>query len=236
MALYDQHIQQARRAFCRQRAEEFPAWRALLRAEFLLLYVVLPAGIALLLPPSSMFLALFASMLLGLYLLWRTPGFSWAHLWDGWRGLPWGLIAGFGLFTLVSSALIVQWTAPAALFLLPRHSPDLWLAILLFYPLLSALPQELVFRPLFFRRYATLMPPGRAPLVLNAAVFSFAHLMYWSWIVAGMTFIGGLVFAWGYEERRSFPLAFALHAVAGLALFTAGLGVYFYSGNVDRPF
>ena len=58
------------------------------------------------------------------------------------------------------------------------------------YPLVSALPQELVFRVLFFRRYArhSATVAVRRLLVLNAAVFSYAHLMYWSWICPGTYF------------------------------------------------
>ena len=51
-----------------------------------------------------------------------------------------------------------------------------------------------------------------------------------------MTFAGGLLFAWSYERRGNFPEAVILHSVAGIALFAVGMGVYFYSGNVVRPF
>jgi uncharacterized protein len=51
-----------------------------------------------------------------------------------------------------------------------------------------------------------------------------------------MTFAGGLLFAWSHRVRRNFPEAVAVHAVAGIALFAVGMGVYFYSGNVRRPF
>ena len=138
----------------------------------------------------------------------------------------------------------VLWVArPEAIFFLlqegaPRTSggwPIIWV-IALFYPVVSALPQELVFRPLFFRRYGDLLPQGDAALVLNAGAFSLAHLMYWSWVVAVMTFAGGLLFAWSYERRGNFPEAVILHSVAGIALFAVGMGVYFYSGNVVRPF
>ena len=148
---------------------------------------------------------------------------------------PW-LIAKFAVAVFVLSLAVLWATAPDAMFVLLREQPVLMLAIAVLYPLVSALPQEIVFRPLFFRRYVGILPRGRGIMLANAAIFSLAHLMYWSWIVAAMTFAGGLVFAWAYEEKRSFPLAFALHSVAGVALFTAGMGVYFYSGNVVRPF
>jgi membrane protease YdiL (CAAX protease family) len=60
--------------------------------------------------------------------------------------------------------------------------------------------------------------------------------MYWHWIVAAMTFAGGLVFALAYKRPEGFLMALALHAVAGWAIFGAWLGVLFYSGNVVRPF
>ena len=69
-----------------------------------------------------------------------------------------------------------------------------------------------------------------------ATLFSLAHLMYWSWIVAVMTFAGGLLFTWAYRKRGSFFYAVLLHAIAGNIIFAAGLGIYFYSGNVQRPF
>ena len=60
--------------------------------------------------------------------------------------------------------------------------------------------------------------------------------MFWSWIVAAMTFFGGLAFAYAYRVQGSFPQALALHSIAGIVVFTFGLGIFFYSGNVERPF
>lgn len=209
--------------------------RVRLWAEFALFFIGAPLLIALFLPPRDMFLALFALTAVGLVLLWRTPGFRWSQLWRGWRHLEWRPIAALAAATFAASVAILA-LAGRPMFELPRLRPDFWLLILLLYPLLSALPQELLFRALFFRRYRSLLPPGAAALVVNAACFSLAHLMYWSWIVAAMTFAGGLAFGWAYGRRGGFPLALALHAVAGQVLFTVGMGAYFYSGNVVRPF
>ena len=216
------------------RMREKPVWA--LWAEFVVLFVAVPVAIAVVLPATAMFPALFAMTAVGLVLLHLTEGFSWRDL-GAERGAlePW-LIAKFAVAVFVLSLAVLWATAPDAMFVLLREQPVLMLAIAVLYPLVSALPQEIVFRPLFFRRYVGILPRGRRIMLANAAIFSLAHLMYWSWIVAAMTFAGGLVFAWAYEEKRSFPLAFALHSVAGVALFTAGMGVYFYSGNVVRPF
>jgi membrane protease YdiL (CAAX protease family) len=204
------------------RVAELRASREALWAEFLGLFVVVPVATAVFLPPRAMFPVLFGFTVVGIWLLARTPGFRWTELKRGWDAVRWPVVLGFAGATL-------------AVFRLVLEQPWLLAMIVLFYPILSALPQELIFRPLFFRRYGALLPAGGL-LVANAALFSLAHLMYWSAVVAAMTFAGGLVFGWAYSHRRSFPLAVVLHSVSGWVIFTVGLGVFFYSGNVTRPF
>jgi membrane protease YdiL (CAAX protease family) len=208
-----------------------------LRLEFVAFFILVPLVIAMAVPPDAMFRLLFVFTLLGLVLLHATPGFAWGSLARGLRRLRWRFVAGFCAATVAIAIAVVLGAAPQAAFLLLRDAPALMLAIALLYPALSALPQEIVFRPLYFRRYAAILPGGRwTPIVLNAAVFSWAHLMYWSWIVAAMTFAGGLAFAWSYERHDNFPEAVLLHALAGIIVFASGLGLFFYSGNVQRPF
>lgn len=210
--------------------------RRRLWAEFVLLFAAAPLAMATLLPPRAMFPALFGLTAVGIVLLQLTPGFRWRELSRGWGRIDWRFVGLFVAVTVALTAAVVAGFAPQDAFGLLRANPAMMAVIALLYPVMSALPQEIVFRPLFFRRYSAILPPLRAAIPLNAALFSLAHLMYWSWIVAVMTFGGGLVFAWAYEARRSFPMAFVLHALAGVILFLMGLGVFFYSGNVQRPF
>lgn len=202
-------------------------------AEFLALFVGVPVAVAVLLPPGRMFSVLFAVTGLGIVLLARTPGFSWRELLRG--GIDWRATAAFTGATVVTATAVILLTEPRAFLFLPRENPGLMLAIVALYPIFSALPQELLFRPLFFRRYGALLPGPRTAVLLNAALFSLAHLMYWSGIVAAMTFCGGLAFAWAYEIRRSFPMALLLHMIAGWIVFAVGLGEFFYTGNIERP-
>lgn len=214
-----------------------PLSRSRLWTEFLAFFVAAPLLLALALPPSAMFPALFALTAVGLVLLHVTPDFHWSDLTNGIGRIGWGIVLAVSLATLVVGYVIVQITAPEAFLFLPRNSPQMMLMIALGYPLLSALPQEIVFRPLFFRRYGAILPPSiGAQIALNAALFSFAHLMYWSWVVTLMTLAGGVAFAWSYRVRASFPEAVITHSLAGIILFALGLGVFFYSGNVTRPF
>lgn len=207
-----------------------------LRIEFALMFVAAPLLIAVLLPATQMFPALFAFTGLGVALLFLTPGFRWGELAQGRANWPWRELALFSLVIAALCLLVILALRPGALFNLALRRPHVLAMIWLLYPFVSALPQELLFRPLFFRRYACILPGQGAALWLNAALFSFAHLMYWSWVVAIMTFVGGLIFGWAYRVRGSFTLAVILHGLAGNILFTIGLGIYFYSGNVVRPF
>ncbi len=207
-----------------------------LLAEMVTLYIGVPLVLALALPASTMFTILLGVTVLGLALLHLTPGFHWHDLLHGWHRIEWPIVLGIGVVTLAAGSWLVFLTNREAWFGLLLHRPGMMITILLLYPLLSALPQELVFRPLFFRRYAEILPATPHAILLNAALFSFAHLLYWSWIVAAMTFVGGIAFAWAYEVRRNFPMAVALHAVSGSIVFIVGLGMFFYSGNIVRPF
>ena len=211
--------------------------RRRLLAEFLLFFLLAPAAMAVLFPPRLMFPVLFAFTALGLVLLTLTPGFRWRELVRGLGRISPAFVALVALGTALVGYLVIQYYRPDAFLVLIRRNPDLMLTIALAYPPVSALPQELVFRPLFFRRYAAILPQAAVPaLVLNAAVFAWAHLMYWSAVVAAMTFVGGLVFAWSYRVRGNFPEAVVSHSLAGVIVFALGLGVFFYSGNVVRPF
>ncbi len=205
--------------------------------EFLAFFVAAPVFMAVAVEPTQMFPVLFAVTAVGLVLLHITDGFRWSELFAGIGSISWRFVAVFTLATVAVGTTVVLTFRPDAFLFILNNNPGLMLMIALLYPVLSALPQELVFRPLFFRRYAAILPRGvTAQILLNAGLFSFVHLMYWSWIVAAMTFSGGLAFAWAYRVRGNFPEAVVLHSLAGIVVFALGLGIYFYSGNVVRPF
>ncbi|MHA3976247.1 CPBP family intramembrane glutamic endopeptidase [Halovulum sp. GXIMD14794] len=210
-----------------------PRWRRVrLAVEFAALFVGVPLALAFLLPPTAMFSVLGVMTAVGILLLHRTPGFSWHELKRG--PVPWRPVALALALTAAAGVIGTLVLFPHMLFFLPRQNTGLWLMILALYPLLSALPQELLFRPLFFRRYGSLFPSVHIAVWANALLFSVAHLMYAHPVVLGMTFAGGWIFGWLYAVRGSFGAALLLHAVAGQILFTSGLGILFYSGAVGR--
>lgn len=212
--------------------ETGPRWSRAI--ECVAFFLAAPLALALALPPTALFPALFGMTALGLVLLARTPGFEWRDLATGWGRIDWRRVAVAAALTAFATGFLVWLLVPGQALILPRTMPTLWLTILALYPLLSALPQEIIFRPLFFRRYGHLFPGETVAILVNAAAFALAHLMFWNWIALTLTFAGGLIFAVGYL-RAGFATAVALHAVCGLVLFTSGLGVFFYHGAVDLP-
>lgn len=117
-------------------------------------------------------------------------------------------------------------------FALPSERPGLWLLVMVLYPLLSVYPQEVTFRAFFCHRYRPLFGNDRAMLAVNALAFGWAHVMFENWVAVALCLIGGWLFADTYLRTRSLLLACIEHAIYGCALFTIGLGWFFYGGSV----
>ena len=76
-------------------AETQTAPRGRLMAEFAIFFVVAPVAIAVLLPATIMFPALFLITAIGLVLLHVSDGFHWGDLGRGWQAVFWKKIAFF---------------------------------------------------------------------------------------------------------------------------------------------
>ena len=205
---------------------------ARLWAEFVALFVGAPILMAAFFGSYSLFAVLWLLAGLSACLLAVTPGFRWRSLVEGSPWRDWPLILGFAALTALSCSAIVTLVAPEAFLAMPRHMTGLWLMILVFYPPLSALPQELIYRSLFFERYGRLFPTKGAAIAANGLLFGFGHLFYMHPITIGATAVTGAILGWAYLRRRSVILTWILHAVAGQLVFTIGLGRFFYHGAV----
>lgn len=122
---------------------------------------------------------------------------------------------------------------PASFMDFPRTRPTVWLMVMLLYPLLSAVPQELVFRSFFFHRYGALFKSPLVAVFMNAALFALAHSMFRNPIAIFFTFLGGIIFACVYLRYRSLALTALMHAILGNLIFTSGLSEYFYHGRIQ---
>lgn len=130
-------------------------------------------------------------------------------------------------------ALLAWWWAPERLFELIQTRPLLWLAIVLFYPLLSVYPQEIVYRAFFFHRYERLFRREWALIVVNGLAFGVAHVFFGNWLAPALTALGGMLFAFTYSRARSLLPVVVEHGLWGDFIFTIGLGWFFYSGSIN---
>jgi membrane protease YdiL (CAAX protease family) len=162
-------------------------------------------------------------------LLAITPGFTFRRIFNGTVFREWRLIIVYALLTAAVCALFVVILLPGRLLDLPLRHTMLWLVILVLYPTLSALPQEVIFRSLFFERYGVLFPNMVAAVAANGAAFGLGHLFFLNPVTIGMTALGGALIGWAYLARgRSLMLAWVLHSLAGQIIFTSGIGIFFY--------
>ncbi len=140
-------------------------------------------------------------------------------------------------FAMLGAVLgVIVWQAtPQLLFKLPRENPGLWLLIMILYPLLSVFPQEYIYREYFFARSVTVLPANPVMLIiLNALLFAMAHLIFGNWQALALTFAGGLMFAFTYRRSQSLLLTCLEHSLWGCLIFTVGLGEYFVGSTVKQ--
>jgi len=119
---------------------------------------------------------------------------------------------------------------PERLFDLVLHDPYIYLAVIIFYPLFSVIPQELVFRQFFFYRYSLDFSTFTI-IWTNAIIFGFAHVAFGNILAVIFTILGGLMFASTYKKTNCLILVIIEHSLYGVLIFTVGLGEFFYHNN-----
>ena len=208
--------------------------RAWLTLEMMALYVAAPLGVYVLVHfyHTPLLMVFVPVALIYIAILTADGAFIWRKVLTTGVTLA-QAFAIIGIFLLAGSAItwFAMETVPARFLRFPRLVPELWLLIMIFYPLISVTTQEIMFRVFFFHRYRGLFGDRAWPLILlNAVLFSFAHIIFQNWISIWMSFIGGLLFAWRYSRTGSFWAIAFEHAIYGDLIFTVGLGRYFYTG------
>src|SRR5262245_7164954 len=206
-----------------------------LLAEFIVLFLIVPAALSLLtatgreIPVIPMLIAIGA--LVTLHLVRTAPAQLRAVLVAPLRRGELrriGCQLALGAVVLAACVLAVQ---PERLMQLPPRQLRDWALLLGLYPLLSVLPQELLFRAFFFHRYASLWGNAAAPVLASALAFGLAHLFYWHWLSVGLATLGGLLFSWTFARTGSLLLVVLEHSAYGVLVFTLGLGRFFHLGN-----
>jgi hypothetical protein len=160
----------------------------------------------------------------------------------GWR---WRELVGFSLsreqavrmavrLALVAALLAggILAVAPGLFLELPRRDPRLWALVMVAYPVLSVYPQGILYRGLYFARYAALFQSERGKILTGAAVFCLTHLVFANVWALVLTLVGGLMFCRTHRATGSMLASDLEHAVCGQLVFTCGWGRFLYHGVV----
>ena len=93
--------------------------------------------------------------------------------------------------------------------------------LLIFYLLFSVIPQEIIFRFLFFYKYKDYFNKFEI-LLLNSLVFSFCHLIYFDIYILLFSFFGNLLFTLNYMKNKSLLVVILEHFLLGQTLIILG--------------
>lgn len=214
--------------------------RALRLLECAVLFGVVPALIDLRALGGVFLPLLIGVMTIMAIILWRDPTFDNASF-GRWRGLQaearrillWWIPNAvlLTLFTLLMTQL-PDTPEQVQLFALPRRNLALWAMIMVFYPLFSVYPQELIFRAWFFHRYEEAVGGTWPAILIGGVLFGWAHILFENWVAVLLCIPGGILFGYTYHRSRSVLASGFEHALYGDWIFTVGLGWLFYSGSV----
>ena len=207
----------------------------LLKIEFFLLY----AGVPVLLIGQSRSVKLATIWAFALFAVWmlRQSGIRNVHEEWNWAGVKAGLpgvLKRFAPCTMALTGLLFV-LVPERFLSFPMERPGMWALVMLCYPILSVLPQELVYRSLYHHRYAKLFHGQFAQLMIAGIIFGWAHIMFMNWVSPLLCAFGGILFSRTYMKHKSLALAFIEHSLYGCFIFTLGLGVYFYGVSIPAP-
>lgn len=210
---------------------QHPLWRAV---ELAVLMVGLPLLLYWLLPPRTILLTLWLTALY-CHIVYRTIVGADERL--GWNAsavtaealAPILLRFSLSACVLLAGTLLLKREMLLS-FVLER--PAFWALVMVLYPLISVVPQEIIFRVFFFRRYREFFPKRTMMVLASALTFGLAHIVFHNMVAPTLCVIGGYYFADTYARHRSLLLVAIEHALYGDFIFTLGLGHYFYHGTV----
>jgi uncharacterized protein len=208
----------------------------LLLFEFSFLFIAVPLLIYYRFIPNLPIPCLILGALVAFLLPHQDPSFNTALLFS-WTGILLRLVPLLLLNALFLAllGLAVRLFAPGFLFSFVRNAPLLWCVVMLFYPLLSVFPQELLYRALFFHRYQPIFGSGWGMILTSAFAFGFVHIIFRNGFAVALPFIGGFLFSLTYYHSGSLLLTCIDHALFGDFIFTIGLGQFFYHGSRAHP-
>ena len=196
--------------------------------ELIFLFFLLPAAAVYWVQQIGEFLMpLLGSIgLLCLLILLTDPHFKRFRLWH-WQDFFHHIKVTLNYFLPLASLLAcaVYLLQPDIFMHWPIHNTQLWVMTLLVYPIISVVPQEIIFRTYFFHRYKRILPSLQVRWLFSSVAFGMVHLVYGNWVAVVLSGLGGVLFGYRYMQTRSTHVVVE-HAIWGSFIFTVGLGSY----------
>lgn len=119
------------------------------------------------------------------------------------------------------------WIFPDLFFKYPLEDFDDYVITLFLYPVVSVIPQELVYRVYFFHRYKKIVPEKYLLMLSNAIIFGLTHWIYGNWVAPIATFLVSWIFIFTYLKSKSLLNVSLEHYIYGFIMFTVGFGYFF---------
>ena len=204
----------------------------LILTEFITLFFLLPLAVSLIpMPFYVVYMPMFAVFIYAVWWLFTRQKMQWTVLWRSddceseKRQLKIILLRFVICLPLIVVFVLVLY--PEKLLDLPRQYPWFFLLFIVLYPVLSVLPQELLYRAFFFKRYRRLFESRTSLIMASAISFAFLHIIFQNYVAVLLTLPGGYFFAHTYHHTRSLMLVSFEHSLYGIAVFALGLGGFF---------
>jgi len=197
--------------------------KILLWSEMAIVYTGVPVVLWCYPGPRLLVLAIWAVCGVCLIYLLRGRSFD-RRLLHAWAAANWTALFCRGAVIIGLLAVYTVVFEPQHFARLVREDTARWALLMLLYPVLSVLPQELIYRAFFFHRYRALFASERSMVLANAAFFAFGHIIFRNGAAVAVSFAVGLLWAGTYLRSRSLPAVTIEHALYGNLAFTLGLG------------
>ena len=194
------------------------------KLEFLFIFLALPLIIFFWDSTIIVFVTLYLVFILSVVILYFDKTFLLVSL---KKKIDWKFVFIFTVSFICLGFIYVLLIDKNLLFSFPKTNFRLWLFVIIVYPFLSVIPQEIVYRVFFFQRYFPKNNNSNFLILLNMFVFSYGHLVFNNFHAILITAIVSPIFTFAYL-KKSFLTCVVLHSLGGQIIFTLGLGKYFY--------
>lgn len=208
--------------------------RPYIAVEFFILCIALPGYIIYTKSAPFMFTFLWGAALYGFLILRYVYRDHLRDIWK-WQAVTWANMKPIlirWVIACIGMTIFIWFYDPDRMFRLALERPLFIPALMVMYPILSALPQEFIFCSFFFERYKPFFGAALPMVAASTIIFAYAHILYINPVAPTLSLVGGLIFALTYLKTKSLALVTIEHGLYGNYLFLVGLGWYFHGGSV----